>query len=297
MIWWKHSFERLNEEYEMAKRKKQALDNLLNNGRISQSTYESFNKEIDEAAAEIERQHRALLEKMNSKTEELEKQIKTLEMLLANFEIQHVTGEIDEEVYQREIDVLSTGLEFARRELDAVTEAGNQLSSSIQILTTEIAEPQEIEPQPTESVETPSQPEIEVAEENVPVIESEETAEETVEIEPQSAESDEIPSQVEIEVAEETVPVVESEETVEETVEHNLPEPPVESVEVSETDSLQSQEETQETWQSQDTEETQETQETWQETSQITEETEETSQDTEETQSMETAAEGEENQE
>ena len=259
LIWWKHSFERLNEEYEMAKKKKQALDNLLNTGRISQSTHESFNKEIDEAVAEIERQHRALLEKMNSKTEDLEKQIKTLEMLLANFEIQHVTGEIDEEVYQREIDVLSTGLEVARRELDAVTEAGNQLSSSIQILTTEIAEPQEIEPQPTESVETSSQPEIEVAEE--------------------------------------TVPAVESEETAEETVEHNLPEPPVESVEVSETDSLQSQQETQETWQSQDTEETQETQETWQETSQITEETEETSQDTEETQSMETVAEGEENQE
>ena len=252
---------------------------------------------MDEAVAEIERQHRALLEKMNSKTEELKKQIKTLEMLLANFEIQHVTGEIDEEVYQREIDVLSTGLEVARRELDAVTEAGNQLSSSIQILTTEIAEPQEIEPQPTESDETPSQVEIEVAEETVPVIESEETVEETVEIEPQSAESDETPSQVEIEVAEETVPAVESEETAEETVEHNLPEPPVESVEVSETDSLQSQQETQETWQSQDTEETEETQETWQETSQITEETEETSQDTEETQPMETVAEGEENQE
>ena len=283
LIWWKHSFERLNEEYEMAKKKKQALDNLLNTGRISQSTHESFNKEIDEAVAEIERQHRALLEKMNSKTEDLEKQIKTLEMLLANFEIQHVTGEIDEEVYQREIDVLSTGLEVARRELDAVTEAGNQLSSSIQILTTEITEPQEIEPESTESVETSSQVEIEVAEETVPAVESEETAE--------------TPSQVEIEVAEETVPAVESEETAEETVEHNLPEPPVESVEVSETDSLQSQQETQETWQSQDTEETQETQETWQETSQITEETEETSQDTEETQSMETVAEGEENQE
>jgi S-DNA-T family DNA segregation ATPase FtsK/SpoIIIE len=252
----------------MAKRKKQALDNLLNTGRISQSTYESFNKEIDEAVVEIERQHRALLEKMNSKTEDLEKQIKTLEMLLANFEIQHVTGEIDEEVYQREIDVLSTGLEVARRELDAVKEAGNQLSSSIQILTTEIAEPHEIEPHPTESFEPPPQPEIEVAEETVPMAETEET------VEP--------PSQVEIEVAEETVPTVEPEETVEETMEHNLPEPPVESIEVSETDSFQSQ---------------QETQETWPDTSESTEETQETSQDTDETESIETVAEGEEDEE
>jgi len=252
LIWWKHSFERLNEEYEMAKKKRQALDSLLNTGRISQSTYESFNKEIDAAVAEIERQHRALQEKMNLKTEELEKQIKTLEMLLANFEIQHVTGEIDEEVYQREIDVLSTGLEVARQQLNTVKEAGNQLSTSIQILTTETAEPQEIEPQPTESFETPPQPEIQVEEENVPTVESEETFEENVETEPQPTES-ETPSQVEIEVEEETVPAAEPEETFEEDVEHNLPEPPADSPEVSETDYPQNSEETQETWQ--DTEE------------------------------------------
>ena len=250
----------------MAKRKRQALDNLLNTGRISQSTYESFNKEIDAAVAEIERQHRALQGKINLKTEELEKQIKTLEMLLANFEIQHVTGEIEEEVYQREIDVLSTGLEVARQQLNTVKEAGNQLSTSIQILTTETAEPQEIETQPTESFKTPPQPEIEVEEENVPTVESEETFEENVETEPQSTES-ETPSQVEIEVEEETVPADEPEETFEEDVEHNLPEPPADLPEVSETDYPQNSEETQETWQ---------------ETSQNTEETQETSQDTEE---------------
>jgi len=221
LTWWKHSFERLNEEYEMAKRKKQALDNLLNSGRISQSTYESFNKEIDEAIAEIERQQENLLEKMNSKMGELEQHVKTLEMLLANFEIQHVAGEIDEEVYQREIDLLSMGLETARRELDVVREAVNQLSSGMQILTTETVVPQEMEPQPAESVEASPQ--------------------------------------LEVEVTEETIPVVESEETPEESVEQNLPEPPVESVEGGETESFRSpqeaQEEPQET--SQNPEETQ----------------------------------------
>jgi len=223
LVWWKHSFERLSEEYEMAKRKKEALGNLLNTGRISQSTYESFNEEVDQAVAEIERQQRALLEKMNSRTAKLEQQIKTLEMLLADFEIQHVSGEIDEEVYQREIDLLSTGLEVARRELDVVREASDQISSSIQAPTTEIAEPQEIEPQPTESVEAA----------------------------PQS----------ETEAVEETVPFIETEETVEEDEERALPEQPVEYVEVNETDSLQSSQETQDTWQetSQVPEETQET--------------------------------------
>jgi len=35
LISWKHSFNRLNEEFEMAKKKKQALDNLFETGRIS----------------------------------------------------------------------------------------------------------------------------------------------------------------------------------------------------------------------------------------------------------------------
>lgn len=157
LISWKHSFRRLNEEYEIAKKKKQALDSLLGNGRISQSTHEMFDKEIADAIAEIERQKRDLLEKMNSKVRELESQIKTLEVLVANYEIQHVTGEVDEEVYQREISLLSVGLDTARKELDAVKEALNQLSGNVQIPTaTDVAPQQEVKPQLQETeVEVP----------------------------------------------------------------------------------------------------------------------------------------------
>jgi len=157
LISWKHSFKRLNEEYEMARKKKQALDNLLNSGRISQSTYELFNNEIAEAILEIERQQKDLLDKMNSKMKELEGQIKTLEMLFANFEIQHVIGEVEEEVYQREISLLSMGLETARKELDAVKDALNQLSTSMQIPAAEVVEQQEIKPQAPENVEVVEQ--------------------------------------------------------------------------------------------------------------------------------------------
>ena len=166
LISWKHAFKRLNEEYEMAKKKKQALDNLLNAGKISQLTHEVFNKEIDEAVAEIETQQMALLEKMNSKMKELEEQIKTLEMLFANFEIQHVAGEVDEETYQREISVLSVGLETAKHELDTVREAVTQLSSGIQIPTIEVST-QEVEPQPTENVDV-SKTEVKIVEEKLP---------------------------------------------------------------------------------------------------------------------------------
>lgn len=133
MISWRHSFKRLNEEYEISKKKRQALDNLLGAGKISRQTYDLFNEEISQAMAEIEKQQKALLEKMNLKVNELEGQIKTLEMLLANFEIQHVTGEVDEETYQREIGVLSVGLETARNELNMIKEAINQISSGIEV--------------------------------------------------------------------------------------------------------------------------------------------------------------------
>jgi len=174
LISWKHSFKRLNEEYEMARKKKQALDNLLNSGRISQPTHELFNKEIDEAIGEIERQQKALLSKMNSKMNELEEQIKTLEMFFANFEIQHVTGEVDEEVYQREINLLSMGLETARHELDAVKEAVNLLSTSMQIPAADIVVEKEMKPQLPETAEV-SKTEGEAVEQKVSAAEVSET--------------------------------------------------------------------------------------------------------------------------
>ena len=140
MISWKHSFSKFIEENEMAKKKKQALDNLLNSGRISQSTYELIDSEISEGIAEIERQQKALMEKMNSKMVELEEQIKVLEMLLANAEIRHVTGEVDDEAYQRETNLLSMGLEAARLELGSVRDAVNQLSTGVQPLESEISQ-------------------------------------------------------------------------------------------------------------------------------------------------------------
>ncbi len=127
LISWKYSFKRLNEEYEIAKKKKQALDNLFETGRISQSTRDSFNNDLSAAITEIEKQQKDLVAKMQSKTQELMDQIKTLETLLANYEIQHVVGEIDEEIYQREINLLATGLDTAKHELDTIKEATTQL--------------------------------------------------------------------------------------------------------------------------------------------------------------------------
>ncbi|MCX8153710.1 MAG: CdvA-like protein [Candidatus Bathyarchaeota archaeon] len=137
MISWKYSFKRLNEEYEIALKKKQALDNLFKTGRISEATRNSFENDINAVLIEIEKQQKDLVVKMQGKMQELENQIKTLEMLLANHELQHVIGEIDEESYRREITLLTTGLENAKRELDSIKEAINQLCSPVKSLVTE----------------------------------------------------------------------------------------------------------------------------------------------------------------
>jgi len=117
----------LSEEYETANKKKKALDGLLAGQKISQTTYDLFDREIAEATAEIENQQRLLQEKMDARIGELADQVKTLEILLANFELQHVTGEVEEDVYQRQIAVLSVGLESAKQELETIREASDQL--------------------------------------------------------------------------------------------------------------------------------------------------------------------------
>ena len=131
MISWKNSFKRLNEEYELAKKKKQAVDNLYITGKISQFTRDSFNKDILATIADIERQQKDLVEKMQIKTDELSCQITTLESLLANYEIQHVIGEIEEEAYQRDSLLLTAGIDAARTELDTIKQATMQLCAPV----------------------------------------------------------------------------------------------------------------------------------------------------------------------
>jgi hypothetical protein len=131
MISGKNSFKRLNEEYDLAKKKKQAVDNLFITGRISQFTRDSFNKDISAAIAEIERQQKDLVEKMQIKTDELTSQIKLLETLLANYEIQYVIGEIGDETYQRDILLFTIGIDTAKIELETIIQATLQLCGPV----------------------------------------------------------------------------------------------------------------------------------------------------------------------
>jgi hypothetical protein len=128
LISWKYSLDKINGELELARKKKEALDKLFNEGKVSQPTYDSFSNEVAEAITEIEAKQNALVEKMKTKIGELEQQMKTLESLLVNSEIRHVSGEIEDEAYSRECNVLSLGLETTRQELDEIKEGISNLS-------------------------------------------------------------------------------------------------------------------------------------------------------------------------
>lgn len=174
LISWKHSFKRLKEEYEIAVKKKDALDGLLNAGKISQSTYDIFRKDIEDSITETEKQQRALIAKMDSKSLELETQIKTLETLLADSEIQHVTGEIEDDTYQRQNDLLMVGLESMKNELSRVRDSMSQLLSCFANINSET------EPEPEENTDL-SETTTESAEQ-MPVAEPEKTCEDSTSV-------------------------------------------------------------------------------------------------------------------
>lgn len=216
---------------ELTRKKKQVLDDLLNEGRISQSTYESLNKELTDAITSIEARRKALAEKITSKIGELEQQITVLEMFLANSEIEYAAGEIDEELHQRESNAFAMGLEATKQELNAVKEIVGGLvpeeptpvppPSPPSEVTEEPQKEELVEETPEITVEAPPEPEVS---EEAPLEQlmepphEEPFAEEPIEV-PQEAPPEESPKE---ESAEEEEFQPSEEEAIEETVEETV---------------------------------------------------------------------------
>lgn len=131
MISWKYSFEKINKDLELARKKKQALDDLFNSGRISVSTYDSLDNELTTIISDIETRQKMLADNLASKIDGLEKQIGTLEIFLANSEIQYVAGEIDEELHANESNAFSNGLNALKQQLSSLKEAVSSLMPEV----------------------------------------------------------------------------------------------------------------------------------------------------------------------
>ena len=172
MISWKDSFEKINNELDLAMKKQNALEELHSNDKISHVTYENLNKALTKEIEIIEARRKELAEKMNSKLNELERQVNTLEMFLANVEMSHAAGEITEELHDQEVSALDLGLEATKNELNFIKEAIMQLV------------PEEMQTEPTTTIETAETVETtptETAMETVPEVSATEPIETQVE--------------------------------------------------------------------------------------------------------------------
>ncbi len=233
MISWKNSFKEISKDLELTKKKKQALDDLFGEGRISESTYESLNKEITDTITDIEARRKALAEKVTSKINELEQQITVLEMFLANSEIGYAAGEINEELHQRECNAFALGLEATKQELNAVKEVVGDLMPE-ETAPTPPSPPTEVteEPQTEELVEEPLETAVEAPPEPEAITEEtpSEQLMETPAEKPFVEEPAEMPYEAPPEVPPEEVSprgeeeFQQSEETIEEAVEETVEE-------------------------------------------------------------------------
>jgi len=225
LISWEYSFEKISKDLELAKKKKQALDDLFGTGKISQFTYDSFNKGLTDTIAEIETHRKALAEKMTSKIAELEQQVNTLEMFLANAEILYAAGEIDEELHTSESNAFTQGLEATKQELEVIKEVvANLMPEKMELA---------LPPAPGEIVEAPL---VEEVLEEVPEIPTEvpieAPVEAQVEVETENiSEETEIEQPMEVQAEEASTEEALTEETPTEgfeRIEENAPETPTE---------------------------------------------------------------------
>lgn len=239
MISWKYSFEKISKELELANKKKEALDNLFGTGKISQSTYDNLNTSLTNAIVEIEARQKELAGKMTEKINQLEEQIGTLELFLASTEIEYAAGEIDEELHQRESNALTIGLESARQQLNVIKEAMIDFFPKEAELVSPSTPAEPMEEAGEETVEIPTEPQIESpveATEEVELVSEEVTSEQPMEA-PVTEETEALPETPaeEIQVTEETetlsempaeeVPVTEETPTEEESFSETNEEP------------------------------------------------------------------------
>jgi len=141
---WKYSFELVTRELDVAKKKKQALDNLLTSDKISRSTYDYLESDLREAIADLEDHLKSLKDKMTARTQELESQLNTLEVFLASLEIHHAAGDVDDEAYERQNSAILLGLEATRQELDDIRNAVSRTTSQSADIAVAEKEPEEL---------------------------------------------------------------------------------------------------------------------------------------------------------
>jgi len=125
---WKTSFAAVCSELDLAKRKKQALDELLAKNRMSQPTYEHLVGSLNENITDLESHQRTLMQKMTDRADELEKQAELLKLFLVSLEMRNIAKELKQETYDKNKQTLEIGLEATENELAEIKNALTKIS-------------------------------------------------------------------------------------------------------------------------------------------------------------------------
>lgn len=97
---WRVSAEQVQRGIAQTEKRIDALDQLHSSGKISTHTYKNLKKSYDSVVGQRNGAREKLMAELKSRAGELADESNELEEFLANIEVQHLTGELDEEAYE-----------------------------------------------------------------------------------------------------------------------------------------------------------------------------------------------------
>lgn len=96
---WKVTAEKFQRGMTHAERRIDALDQLYGSGKITARTYKDVKKSYESVVNERNDARENLMAELKNRSTDLADESNELEVFLANVEVQHLTGELDEESY------------------------------------------------------------------------------------------------------------------------------------------------------------------------------------------------------
>jgi hypothetical protein len=113
---WHVEAEGLRREFDIIRRRSQALDLLLKDGDIDQGEYTQLRDSYEELTGKMNGKRKALLDTLKTVESRLEQQIRGLQTALTNDKMLFTSSEIDEQTYHNVTDSIRSTLEIARKE-------------------------------------------------------------------------------------------------------------------------------------------------------------------------------------
>jgi hypothetical protein len=113
---WRVETEDLRREYDIIKRRSQALDLLLKDGDIDQVEYKQLRDSYEDLNKKISEKRDSLLDALKHVESKLEQQIRDLQTALTNNKMLYTSSEIDEQTYRTVTESIRSVLEISRKE-------------------------------------------------------------------------------------------------------------------------------------------------------------------------------------